>query len=122
MSDLVIKYTDRAGSIFLSAPKIPVTTSLSPAPMSVIAAATAALSTGFSGGTRLNSVLSEIEAVTSPSLVLSTILPGSIETTSPVISDGFIDESDCAETIQTDPKITVKSTKKILLILILWII
>src|SRR5687768_1450751 len=87
MSDFVIRYTDFAGSDFLSADIIPVTSNLSPTPISVRTAGTAALRTGCSGGTRLYSVLSVSETLSSPSAVLRTTAAGSMLTTSPVTTE-----------------------------------
>jgi hypothetical protein len=59
--------------------------------MSDNADATAALGSGFSGGTLLYTVLSESVTSSDPSFVIRTIFPLSIDVTSPVTTDGFMD-------------------------------
>src|SRR6185503_6107219 len=78
------------GRVFLSSEKIPLTTSLSPTPISLSEDATASFASGFSGGTRLYTVLSESVTFSMPSFVCRTILPASIEVTSPGTIEGFM--------------------------------
>src|SRR5688572_563874 len=89
MSDFVIRYTERAGSVFLSSDMIPLTMSLSPVPISPKVDATAAFSDGLSGGTLLYSVFSERITSSVPSFVCNTIFAVATDTTSPVATVGF---------------------------------
>src|SRR5215203_1156147 len=113
ISDFVIRYTDFAGSDFLSADIIPVTSNLSPTPISVRAAGTAALRTGFSGGTRLYSVLSVSETFSSPSAVFRNTLVESMLITSPVTTE-FFGEVDgvCAIAEKEKATVTIRVIKK----------